>query len=301
MSIEIGDQMKKSFLNLVLLLIVIIFGPYLSYAQVYIPINLENCLVTFENVSLDSTGTVYFTPHGTGFIVWDDSLKSIFIISNRHIFGTRDSIVVKINSVDKSNKIIGNRYTCYLSKNGKTLLMNHPDSTIDLAIFAFIFKDSLDLFPLEMKRFKMLKDIKLGDPVLFLGFPLPEAAMGEMNYPIVRQGVVSFISKNDIIPVGTNKCLIESNHILIDGNIMPGNSGSPVLSISSYKSGEMASFIGVISSHLYEDRANSMLRSIGIEQGLDYKLGICIPADRVKELIQYYETYLNNIGLMHSN
>jgi S1-C subfamily serine protease len=283
----------KRFIILALLLI----GNTTLFAQVHLPVFSENCIVTIENAELDSLGKYHFMPHGTGFLVMDDSTNTVFLISNRHVFGNRDSIIIRVNVNNKSGGIIGERYICYLIKNGKRQIMVHPDSTIDLGILYVPFINE-NIYPVETSRFKLLKDVRLGDPVLFLGFPLAMAAIGDMNYPLVRQGIVSYISINNIFDPTTKKCLLASDHILIDGNIMPGNSGSPVFSVSSLTLMEKASFIGVISSHLYEDRANVYANALGIKQDYDYKLGICIPADRVKELIEYYKKYLTQQGLL---
>jgi S1-C subfamily serine protease len=286
--------MKKVLFTLFMVAI----GVSISWAEVYLPGNMENSLVTFEKTVIDSTdGSSVIIPHGTGFLVSSDSITAYYIITNRHILEGRDSILVRVNKIDAlSHSVVGIRHMLPLKVNGFSIYMGHPDPNVDLAIVVYPHNEAV--YSLPSDRLKMLDNVKLGDPVLFLGFPLLEAAIGDLNYPITRKGVVSYISHNDVLAYKSNVILIDKGRILIDGNIMPGNSGSPVLSVSSTETDEKASLIGVMSGHLERSElmANQLSKLFGLTTTIDYKLGICIPADRVKELLTAYDIYLIKIG-----
>ena len=241
---------------------------------IYLPKNVENCLITFEKIGTTLGNDRIYIPHGTGFAIRDSVSGAMYAVTNRHIIDSRDSIFVRFNMLRGEN-VFGSRMTLRLMLDGKRTWVPHPDSSIDLAVVPL---PSIKIYYIGSERLKSYMEVKLGDPVLFLGFPLLEAAIGDMNYPLVRSGIVSFKTSHDIVNPVTHEVIVESDHILIDGTIMSGNSGSPVLSIP--KSGKKKiTLIGVLSSHIFK-----------INSGESYQLGICIPAERITEVINKYNS-----------
>jgi len=235
----------------------------INYGNIYIPKNTENCLVLIEKFNIDTTGDKLYKPYGTGFII-KDTLGTNFIITNRHVFINRKEISVRFNYLEK-NKIKNIRRRCTLiDENGKYNWIAHSDTIIDLALISA--PANISYYYLSIKRIKMFNDVELGDPVLFLGFPLANIFRSDINTPLARSGIVSFKTHQD---------MLSSDIILLDAVSMGGNSGSPVLS-SPKKDDSNISIIGVISGHINMENSN---------------LGICIPADRILELIdQYYNS-----------
>jgi len=285
-----GDVKQRFYFLFIVFFITVIFAPIVSISQLYIPKNIENSLVTFEKTGVDSAGNIVYFPHGTGFIYYDISAEKTFIITNRHVLENRDSIMVRVNVLDTvSNEIIGGRWIIRLRVKDRNSWTVHPDSIIDLAIA--LAKIPASTYALDSGRLKSFDEVKLSDPVLFLGFPVLEAALGDVNYPIVRSGIVAFKSLNDIANPVTKKILVHKNHILLDAQIMNGNSGSPVL--STPKDGDdRVSLIGVISSHLFklEKVKDPIGQKLKLRQEIDYNLGICIPADKIIELLKEYQS-----------
>ncbi len=247
-------------------------------ADIYLPKNVGSCVITFEKSLPNRKGANQFIPHGTGFIIHDSASGLNYAVTNRHVLEKMDSIYVRFN-VSSGDSIVGKRLVLKLVRNGKPTFRGHPDSTIDLAVIAI--PTDLSVYALEIQRLKYFDEVELGDPVMYLGFPLLEAAIGDLNYPVVRYGIVSFKSKSAIKGFTNDKVLIHERHILIDGLVMPGNSGSPVLSIPKSNEGRMT-IVGVLSSHIFD-----------LGSGEDYQLGICIPAEKLRETIDDYQTALN--------
>lgn len=138
-----------------------------------------------------------------------------------------------------------------LRKNGAPLWFAHSDSLVDLACYPIlnITKDiGIEKFPvIPYSDFPDVNDFYPGAEILVMGYP---SALG-MEFgtrPILRHGVVSWVAP-------TNP---ESNKILIDSEIYPGNSGGPVFKIPSSmdKNGNLViggryKFLGIVSQRRF--------------------------------------------------
>jgi S1-C subfamily serine protease len=241
----------------------------------YLPKGSENSMVTFEKFVTEPDG-IHYVPHGAGFLLGYKS--SVYLVTNRHVLEHRDSIAVRFNMPTDSGAV-GRRLVCYLVRGGKRIWFAHPDTSVDLAIIEA--PPDLKFSVLDEGRLKMMKEIHLGDPVLFLGYPIQTES--DMNFPIVRSGIVAFKTIRGLQFNGPNGFTIDPSTILLDAVVLPGNSGSPVL--STYKEGgDRVTLIGVLSSHLAEIRS-APFEGAG-EKSLD--LGVCIPSDRVVEVIDAF-------------
>jgi len=266
----------------------------MAIAQVYLPVNSENSLVLIEDAVLDSSGVQYI-PHGTGFLFRQDTTSAVCIITNRHILAGRDSIIVRYNHWNKSQNFYeGIRYNIIMRIGESNLWYSHPDTTIDLAALEVVL--NLIVVAVPGDRMKEYDQVRLGDPVIFLGFPLADAAIGDQNYPLARFGIVSFKTIDVIRNKETGEQLVPQKHILLDALVDSGNSGSPVFSVSAGQN-EKASFIGVLSSHIssLERLSVPFSKAIGITHYQNIHLGICIPADRVDEVAEGAHTHIHNL------
>jgi hypothetical protein len=83
-----------------------------------------------------------------------------------------------------------------------------------------------------------------GEDIFFIGYPALDIRMDKHIKPIVRSGIISLVMTNKMF--------------LIDANVFPGNSGSPVFlkpSFMDYQTSVIgqvspAKFIGIINSYL---------------------------------------------------
>ena len=122
----------------------------------------------------------------------------------------------------------------------------HPDNSIDIAT-AIIPGPSIPneptsrLIGFSLDSVKSVDEDELGESVLYFGFPLGEGASIEhLHLPVVRSGILSQI------PEGVS--------FIIEANVFPGSSGSPVLK----NMGTDQKIIGVVSSYIpYRDIAVS--------------------------------------------
>ena len=189
---------------------------------------------------------------GTGFLVYreiNDSGGLTFLCTNKHVLNEdkmlRDKankIILHLNIQKADGQIVGKAFEYDLkNKNGEKRWKEHPDQDVDVLVI-----DVTDLMITEpeiLKRFAIYNDfadsktisdnqVTIGDEVMILGYPLG-FKQGDTNFPIVRQGIIaSQIGQKFIndIPDGRGNIIRKIYRgFLIDGGIIPGSSGSPVV------------------------------------------------------------------------
>lgn len=215
---------------------------------------------------------------GTGFLVETDR-EHILLVTAKHV------IANKVGAV--KSKL---RYRFNESSGGTVLLQNEEvesnnagpwyiSSTHDVAcrFMAWSGNPKLSMIPLRM--FLSHKEVKVGARLLVLGFPLGLRSTAYAN-PIARQGMVA---RSD------------SEGIIADSFVFPGNSGGPVLYSPVVKVGgglkskliNDERVIGLVSSYIpYVDVAFSTQTErprISFEENSG--LAKVVPADAILELI----------------
>jgi hypothetical protein len=171
---------------------------------------------------------------------WDPSDGSITRYStsiNVFFYRTDDSSgatyrPLTINLVDASGRLI------------TTKVAVHPSPSIDVAIVRLDQEldpgNKLDLLSFDRSFFIPFNNTKnwagLGDQVFALGYPLGIASLIN-NYPIAKAGYVASVAGQEFkieIPVQNRSgrpvvAKIEGKLVVVDGLIVPGNSGGPVV------------------------------------------------------------------------
>ena len=99
-----------------------------------------------------------------------------------------------------------------LSKQGITW-KTHPNKDIAAMIIPII-AETHDIRKFMPELFEDFSNIREGDDIFFLGFPLSIGVSAKRITPIVRSGMVALRNEDETF--------------LIDANVFPGNSGSPV-------------------------------------------------------------------------
>jgi hypothetical protein len=99
-----------------------------------------------------------------------------------------------------------------LSSSG-VMWKTHPEKDV-AAIAVPIIYQTHDVMKFMPEIFEDFSNIKEGDDIFFLGFPLQIGVTANRITPIVRSGMVALRN--------------EDGTFLIDANVFPGNSGSPV-------------------------------------------------------------------------
>ena len=138
-----------------------------------------NCLVTAKHVVFDENGV---------------QKRGIYVLASRVGGGT-------IFTTDEQLASIGITW--------KTM------NDIDLAVALMPANASFDIRKLPTSLFEEFVNLREGDDVFFMGFPLTLGVSPAAQIrPIVRSGIIAM--RND------------DRSFLVDGNIFPGSSGSPV-------------------------------------------------------------------------
>ena len=208
------------------------------------------------------------------------------LISNKHVLlGSEDisesdrKIIIHLNQKrDDGMPDLGNIHQFNIG-NFEHRYYPHPNPDIDLACFDvtdilgenvhFTYVDKDHLNPIDYSK------VAPGSEVIFVGYP--ENRYDTVNnLPLIRTGSIASMPDVDFNGRG---------QIVIDAQVFPGQSGSPVF----VKSGSQTSFLGVVYQTMVKDSQLQILPTntprIGVEQMLG--LGIVIKQKHVIELIDY--------------
>ena len=237
---------------------------------------------------------------GTGFfyiatVPIDDGtdFEKLLLISNKHVFlnsqGRLDptgKLTVKLNRKKADGTPdFGNVITFNYVELGN-LLFTHPDPQIDLACIDVSRITHTDAFCKHLHE-DLLKPINyekvaVGKDVIFVGYPANYYdAMN--NLPLIRKGSIASMPNLDFNGRG---------QIVLDAQIFPGSSGSPVFVDWNDK----YSLLGVVSDmvHCYSELQTLPVNTprLGVKEPLG--LGIIIKQRHVQELIDHVVKVIQN-------
>jgi hypothetical protein len=197
----------------------------------------------------------FFIVVGTGvlFSLRGDPTNTPWLVTAKHVFLDRSEhwapthLHVRFSCFDEQpvDKYFGVRID--LARRGKRRWIAHPDPDVDLACLPLTVsrENTGGMKPptITMGDFAGAKDIYEGAPVVMLGYP---GAVGPNFWTkaLVRQGIVSWMSPTKP----------QSGVFLIDSNVFPGNSGSPVFKLPAgtdrhghFAAGGKVTFLGIAS------------------------------------------------------
>lgn len=239
---------------------------------------------------------------GTGFLFGkfltnDNGIPkySVYLVTNKHVLSGKRSIVLRFNPKSQEK---ATDYEFFLIDGDKILWTGHPKENIDVAVtsvdckqlsaqdmlWSFFESDTHVLTRQELKKSK----ISEGDSIFILGFPM-NLVHKYRQYVIVRGGVIAritpFLDEN-------------SNDILIDSFVFPGNSGGPVITkpILMFDNDKVTirepKIIGMVSGNIsYKDIAISPqtleTRVTFVENS---GLTVIIPMDFIMETVNHAES-----------
>lgn len=175
-------------------------------------------------IGSDTKWTSQYRHLGTGIIIGDRKLGKEYILTCEHVISIKDSI---------TGKTIRSVKTLYVNFNLHNdsiitvpLRLIYSDENNDFALLEYSLagipapKDSLhriNLMILPFDNFDNSQELKEGEPLLYIGYPM-SFGVGLKSYPVSRRGIVAQNIK-------------ESSTFLMDGFVQGGNSGSPVFRI----------------------------------------------------------------------
>ncbi len=165
---------------------------------------------------------------GTGFLVSVPTLVEneykIVLVSNKHVLMDGDEIAITFTTMKNGMPDYGKTYRFPLG-NLKNNVVGHPDSDVDVA--ALVCTGLFNLFPNQLFfkaiPYEMLSDftepeLSVAENVFFVGYPNGRYDKRN-NLPLIRTGLIA-----------SNPKLNFNNRpeFIIDAQVFPGSSGSPV-------------------------------------------------------------------------
>ncbi|MFH0780804.1 MAG: serine protease [Pseudomonadota bacterium] len=153
-------------------------------------------------------------PVGTGFLVRTPG-NHIALVTAKHVVYSdqgkgqlTQKLTYRLNDAKGESILVSDDYATNFFKSGWL-----PSMKYDLAIRLIVRSDTSDLLQIEYSDFLSVEHVQAGAPLFIVGFPL---GMRSEKYatPIVRRGLVA---RSD------------SENIIVDGLVFPGNSGGPVV------------------------------------------------------------------------
>lgn len=256
--------------------------------------------------SLNDTGEILSI--GTGFILFrtEEHYNKAYIISNKHVLLTSQLFRVKFIKRKKSTTLepdLGHTVS-FIFRYSDSYIDIHPDANTDIAaidISGFVEKNQDDLF-FRALNYNMLSTcdedfLHVTQNVIFIGYPENRYDL-RTNLPLVRTAT---IASHPSIDFNGMKAFV------VDGQVFPGSSGSPVL-INPCKeqwiSGRMPKgensykILGIISRTMIRNNSLQVLNTnlvdnIGVQEVIG--LGIVFKATQIKELLDIAkEKYLED-------
>lgn len=161
---------------------------------------------------------------GTGFLVGTPG-NHIALVTAKHVVYSdrgkgplKQKLTYRLNDSKGESVLISDDYATSYLKSGW-----FPSKKYDLACRLIVRTDTSDLAQVPYSSFLSVEDVQAGAPLFIISFPLGMRSE-EYATPIVRRAVVA---RSD------------SDNIIVDGFVFPGNSGGPVVYEPSIQLGKM--------------------------------------------------------------
>lgn len=176
-------------------------------------------------------------PDGTAFFVQNDN--DLFVVTARHVVEKDYDLHARVKCRSKKT----GEYTILLLKLNRDKWIFHPEEQsidtnyVDIAIMKIGWlKDwSIKRFRYELPNNENyhLNQLPLEDPsppdcILIFGFPLNVGFKLSEQKPFGRLGIIAMVTGERFLKMENGK-FAEPKTILIDSDMFPGNSGSPVI------------------------------------------------------------------------
>ena len=239
--------MKKIlFLELVLLFLIVMSFSCLAREQIKekdeLYSQLCNAVIRLEHYeSMMKEGSDEITTikvsDGTAFFV--GNLENLFIVTARHVVEKDYDLHARVQC---KNKITGDCEVILLTLKRDKWIFHPEDESIDTNYvdvtamkISWIEDRNISMFKYELPNIEEsnLNQLSFEDPmppdcIIILGFPLDIGFELIGQKPLARSGIVSLVNGKRLLKIDNGK-FVEEKAILIDTEMFPGNSGSPVI------------------------------------------------------------------------
>lgn len=246
---------------------------------------------------LDENGKLFSI--GTGFLLQrpvGGNQYKLYLVSNKHVLCGANSIAISFTKMKDNDADTGNIVRLPINEI-KGSIVGHPDPNVDIAILEctglFIMLPNQLYF--KAVSYDMLATFKepeltVAENVYFIGYP-DNRYDEKNNLPLIRTGMIASHPKYDY----------NGNPVfIIDAQVFPGSSGSPVyidLTYENMKNGQIVlgkkeiKLLGIVSATMIR---NNQLKSIQTGTALLTEevlgLGIVYKATAIKELVDSMPT-----------
>lgn len=232
---------------------------------------------------------------GTGFFVIRKVDKEgnarPFLITNKHVFGNKKSVVIRMKEQDKNS--LKEIDVPIVSAAGVHLYKLHPIESIDIAVLplngSFITENKLEFPAFDIDEHAMPVSelleggVNEGSLVYMIGFPMG-LVIKDSQSPICRLGCIARLCEEQIK---------ENHNILLDIQNFPGNSGSPIvsrpeiISIEGTPSLNKCTLIGIVHSYIpyQEQLINSQTKRVVEIRSENSGIANVHPVDYIREIL----------------
>jgi hypothetical protein len=211
---------------------------------------------------------------------WEKPRHRAYVVTARHVLGDNPSVIGTTLSYTLSFN--GTRDLNYVRQRLTFEVINeprnwavHPDPRIDVAVVdvttlleSLLNQCQVRFCPLTEIGNAVsltLSECDAGDEVYVLGYPLT-LRQGRTNLPVVRSGIAATSPRRRLLDADGN----DLRGFLVDGAILPGSSGSPVVAHSQrYYPGDLALnparplALGVVAQEWGRGDSERYFRSVG--------------------------------------
>ncbi len=236
--------------------------------------------------NVESIGTGFLLTHQVG----EDAYK-VYLISNKHVLAGAASIAITFTKSKDGEADVGNAVRLPIA-NVAANVVGHPDPDVDIAILTCT--NLFNLLPNQLyfkaASYDMLAtfdepELSVAENVYFIGYPDNRYDIAN-NLSLIRMGLIASHPKYDFNgkPV-----------FVIDAQVFPGSSGSPVyidLTYENMKNGQIVvgkrniKLLGIVSATMVR---NNQLKAIQTATNFVMQevlgLGIVFKATAIKEQI----------------
>ena len=231
---------------------------------------------------------------GTGFLlkrpVGDDEYK-IYLVSNKHVLAVADSNAITFTNNIGGKPAFGEKVRIPIS-DIKGSVVVHPDLNVDIAVIECtgLFIIFSNKFYFKLVDYDMLatfeeQELSVAQNVYFVGYPDNRYDVVN-NLPLIRQGLIASHPKCDYNGLP---------EFIIDAQVFPGSSGSPVyidLTYENIKNGQIVlgkrniKLLGIVAQTMIR---NNQLQAVPVSSKYVTQevlgLGIVFKATEIKKVI----------------
>ena len=247
------------------------------------------CLDTTDKICSIGTGFLLSRPVG-------ENIFKLYFVSNKHVLCSAESINITFTTKSSGNPNVGQKIKLPI-KDVKNSVVGHPNPKVDVAVLdcTGIFNLLHDKLYYKYVSYEMLADfteteLTVAENVYFVGYP-DNRYDATNNLPLIRTGLIASHPKYDYNgdPV-----------FIIDAQVFPGSSGSPVyidLTYENFKNGQIVlgdrkiKLLGIVAQTMIR---NNQLQAVPTATSFVTQevlgLGIVFKATTIKELIDSMPT-----------